>query len=77
MPKSANGSLRRDACPVTRSCRRREVADAPPFDVIANKLKLEPDVLAFHLLHPHPRMNVPLTQREAEDIAAYIGTLAR
>ena len=56
---------------------RREVADAPPFDVIADKFRMGPDVLAFHLLHPHPRMNVPLTQREAEDIAAYIGTLAR
>jgi cytochrome c len=55
----------------------REVADAPPFDVIATKFKLDPDVLAFRLLYPHPRMNVPLTQAEAEDIAAYIGTLAR
>jgi hypothetical protein len=56
---------------------RREVADAPPFDVIATKLRLGPDVLAFHLLHPHPRMNTPLTQDEAEHIAAYISTLAR
>jgi mono/diheme cytochrome c family protein len=64
-------------CHVVVPDQRREVADAPPFDVIARKLGVEPDVLAFHLLHPHPRMNVPLTQREAEDIAAYIGTLAR
>jgi hypothetical protein len=56
---------------------RREVSDAPPFDVIAAKFKVAPYVLAFLLLHPHPRMNVPLTRREAEDIAAYIGTLAR
>jgi mono/diheme cytochrome c family protein len=55
----------------------REVADAPPFDVIATKFRLGPDVLAFHLLHPHPRMNVPLTRDEAEDIAAYISTLSR
>ena len=56
---------------------RREVADAPPFDIIATKFRMGPDVLAFHLLHPHPRMNVPLMQPEAEDIAAYINTLAR
>jgi hypothetical protein len=56
---------------------RREVSDAPPFPVIATKFKVAPDVLAFLLLHPHPRMNVPLTRREAEDLAAYISTLAK
>ena len=55
---------------------RREVADAPPFDVIATKFTIGPGNLALLLLHPHPRMNVPLTQREAQDIAAYISTLA-
>ena len=66
-----------------RSChavvpdQRREVSDAPPFDVIARKFAVSPDILAFLLLHPHPRMNVPLTRREAADIAAYISTLAR
>ena len=64
-------------CHVVGSDRGREVADAPPFEAIARKFGLAPDVLAFHLLHPHPRMNVPLTRGEAEDIAAYIGTLAR
>jgi hypothetical protein len=29
------------------------------------------------ILDPHPRMSVALTRREAEDIAAYINTLAR
>jgi hypothetical protein len=29
------------------------------------------------MLDPHPRMNVTLTRREAEDIAAYINTLAK
>ena len=56
---------------------RREVSDAPPFDVIAAKFRVAPDILAFLLLHPHPRMNEPLTRREAADIAAYISTLAR
>ena len=56
---------------------RREVADAPPFDMIARKLGVGPDILAYLLLHPHPRMNVMLTRRETEDIASYIATLAR
>jgi cytochrome c len=34
-------------------------------------------MLAFAILDPHPRMNVALSRREAEDIAAYINTLAR
>jgi len=56
---------------------RREVADAPPFDVIARKYQVQPEALAFAILDPHPRMNVALSRREAEDIAAYINTLAR
>jgi mono/diheme cytochrome c family protein len=55
---------------------RREVADAPPFDVIARKFEVQPQALAFAILDPHPRMNVALTRREAEDIAA-LNTLAR
>ena len=55
----------------------REVADAPPFDVIARKYQVQPETLAFAILDPHPRMNVALSRREAEDIAAYINTLAR
>jgi hypothetical protein len=53
------------------------VADAPPFETIARKFALNPDMLAFSLLDPHPRMNVALTRREAQDIAAYINTLAK
>ena len=64
-------------CHVVVPGQRREVSDAPPLEVIAAKFKVAPDVLAFLLLHPHPRMNVPLTRREADDIAAYISTLAR
>lgn len=56
---------------------RREVADAPPFETIARKFAAQPQMLAFSLLDPHPRMNVALTRREVEDIAAYINTLAR
>ena len=57
--------------------RPREVADAPPFEVIAQKYAVDPGRLAFSILEPHPRMSVALTRREAEDVAAYINTLAR
>jgi mono/diheme cytochrome c family protein len=55
----------------------RQVADAPPFDVIARRFGDNPEILAFSLLDPHPRMNMTLTRREAQDIAAYISTLAK
>ena len=57
--------------------RPREVADAPPFEVIAQKYAVDPGRLAFSILEPHPRMSVALTRREAEDVAAYINTLAK
>jgi mono/diheme cytochrome c family protein len=56
---------------------RREVSDAPPFETIAQKHRATAEMLAFAILDPHPRMNMTLTRREAEDIAAYIVTLAR
>ena len=55
----------------------RQVADAPPFDLIAKRFGDNPEILAFSLLDPHPRMNMTFTRREARDIAAYIGTLAK
>jgi mono/diheme cytochrome c family protein len=56
---------------------RREVGDAPPFEAIARKFAVSPELLAFSILEPHPRMNVTLTRREAQDIAAYINSLAK
>jgi hypothetical protein len=41
----------------------------------ARKFATSPEALAFSLLDPHPRMNVMLTRREAQDIAGYINTL--
>jgi mono/diheme cytochrome c family protein len=55
----------------------RQVADAPPFELIARKFGDNPEMLAFELLDPHPRMNITLTRREAQDIAAYISMLAK
>jgi mono/diheme cytochrome c family protein len=65
------------ACHIVTPDQRRHVADAPPFDVIARKFATSPETLAFALLDLHPRMNVPLARREAQDIAAYINTLGK
>ena len=64
-------------CHVVAPAQRRDVTDAPPFEVIARKFAPTPEVLAFSLLDPHPRMNVVLTRREAQDLAAYINTLVK
>jgi mono/diheme cytochrome c family protein len=64
-------------CHIVTPGQRRDVTDAPPFEVIARKFAPSPESLAFSLLDPHPRMNVMLTRREAQDIAAYINTLAK
>ena len=53
------------------------VAKATPFDVIAQKFAPTPEALAFWILEPHPRMNLAISRREAEDIAAYINGLAK
>lgn len=55
--------------------RSNDVAQATSFEVIARKFAPTPQALAFRILDPHPRMNLALTRREAEDIAAYIKTL--
>jgi mono/diheme cytochrome c family protein len=65
------------ACHIIAPGQRRDVTDAPPFEVIAQKFATSPEKLAFSLLDPHPRMNVMLTRREAQDIAAYINSLAK
>lgn len=64
-------------CHIVAPSERRVVTDAPPFEVIARKFASNPDTLAFSIIDPHPRMNVTLTRREAQDVAAYINTLAK
>ena len=65
------------ACHIVEPYQRREVAIAPPFDVIGRNSGFDADTLAYALLAPHPKMNFALSQREAIDVAAYISTLAR
>ncbi len=64
-------------CHIVAPSERRVVTDAPPFEAIARKFASNPDTLAFSIIDPHPRMNVTLTRREAQDLAAYINTLAK
>jgi hypothetical protein len=65
------------ACHIVARGQRRDVSDAPPFEITARKFATSPETLAFSLLDPHPRMNVMLTRREAQDVAAYINTLVK
>ena len=53
-------------CHIVEPDQPSQVADAPPFEVIARKVGRNRDTLAFSLLEPHPRMNLTLTRREAQ-----------
>lgn len=66
------------SCHVVESAQKQASADVPPFSAIANKPDFSAEKLAFFLLDPHPKMpNFPLSQIEAGDIAAYIGSLRK
>jgi mono/diheme cytochrome c family protein len=64
-------------CHIVVPNQRMEVAKSPPFDTIARKAEFNADMLAYLILAPHPGMNMTLTRREADDIAAYIVTLGK
>jgi cytochrome c len=65
------------SCHAVFTREQRKLAEALPLEAIARKYDFNADALAFSLLDPHPRMNEPLTRREAQDLAAYVITLAR
>jgi mono/diheme cytochrome c family protein len=66
------------ACHTVGTNPRQEiVADAPPFEVIGRKFGFDADALVMNLMGPHRKMNFSLRRTEADDIAAYIGTLKR
>jgi mono/diheme cytochrome c family protein len=69
--------IRCAVCHIVEPNQRDEIADAPPFAVIGSKFGFNPDALVFALVGPHAKMNFSLRRPEAEDVAAYIGTLAR
>jgi mono/diheme cytochrome c family protein len=64
-------------CHIVEPNQRQELANSPPFETIARKYANAPELIAFAILSPHPRMNVTLSRREAQDLAAYIATLAK
>ena len=63
-------------CHIIEPFQRDEIADAPPFMAIGAKFGFDPDALVFALVGPHRKMNFSLSRPEANDVAAYIGTLA-
>jgi len=69
--------LRCSSCHVVMRNQRNEVAKSPPFDAIAGKFGSNFELLYSAVRDPHPRMNMVITRGEAEDIAAYISTLAK
>jgi cytochrome c len=69
--------LRCAACHIIGPGPGSEVAESPPFEVIGRKWGFNADTIVFALVGPHRRMNFGLTRPEADDVAAYIATLAK
>jgi mono/diheme cytochrome c family protein len=65
------------ACHIVGRGLRGIVADSPPFEVIGRKYGFNEDNLVAALVSPHAKMNFVVRGRDADDIAAYIATLAR
>jgi mono/diheme cytochrome c family protein len=64
------------ACHVVTVNQRQANADAPPFEEISKRPNFSEPGLVTFLLDPHAKMpNMNLTRSEANDIAAYVGTL--
>ena len=64
------------SCHSVTGDQKQASADVPTFAAVARKPDFSPEKLAFFLLDPHPKMpSFPLNRSEANDIAAYIGTL--
>ena len=64
-------------CHIVVPMQRRELSNSPPFDQIARRNDLNPEMLAYLILSPHPRMNMTLSREEADDLATYITSLRR
>jgi cytochrome c len=65
------------ACHIVGRGSRGIVADSPPFEVIGRKYGFNEDNLLPALVSPHAKMNFTVRGQDAEDVAAYIATLAR
>ena len=69
--------LRCSPCHVVMLNQRNEVDDSPSIETIARKFGSNLELLYSAVRDPHPRMSMVITRREAEDIDAYISTLAK
>ena len=66
------------ACHLVASDQQRASADVATFSAIARMPNFSREKVAYFLLDPHPKMpDLPLGRRDAEDIAAYIASLAK
>ena len=66
------------ACHLVASDQQRANADVATFPAIARMPNFSPEKVAYFLLDPHPKMpDLSLGRRDAEDIAAYIASLAK
>jgi mono/diheme cytochrome c family protein len=65
------------ACHIVGQGSRGIVADAPPFEVVGRKYGFDEDNLVPALVSPHAKMNFAVRGSDADDVAAYIATLAR
>jgi mono/diheme cytochrome c family protein len=66
------------SCHVVAPDQKTANTDAPPFETISKTFGFNGEKLVFFLLEPHPKMpSMALTRNEANDIAAYIGKLAK
>jgi cytochrome c len=65
------------ACHAVAPHARSEVADAPPFDVVARKYHSDAGAILHAIAGPHPKMNFSPRPAQAADIAAYIAGLGR
>ncbi len=63
------------SCHIVAPHARNEVADAPPFEVIAKKYIYNESAIRQAITGPHRKMNFSPGHQEAADIAAYIATL--
>jgi cytochrome c len=66
-----------ESCHIIGPGPRGEVAEAPPFEAIGRKFGFDADMLVFALTGPHAKMNFSLSRPEADDVAAYVATLAK
>jgi mono/diheme cytochrome c family protein len=66
------------SCHVVANGQAQASTDVASFASVARKPGFSPELLAFFLLDPHPKMpDYSLSRAEATDIAAYIASLRR